>query len=321
MSSGSSTAGTARPSLAAMGAQHAAQPANAAEAQARYFNSANAFNVKLPAVPAQAFTAQAAAALDAASPTGWWACDQSPALGGGFPATTPLMLARYARIRAGETLAADFCASGLIYRVIEGRGWSRSGGEELRWAAGDVLFLAGGQPWLLGADAGQDAVLWAVTDEPLYALCRARPVPAALPTVHYRADDIARQLDAVHAATPEAGNAGLAVVFSSAALEAGRNILPTLTLSLNSLPSGADQAPHRHNSAAITLVVRGEHCHTRIDGTPCAWQPWATLVTPPGAAHSHHNRGSTRAEFLIVQDGGLHYHARTMGFAFLDQNA
>jgi hypothetical protein len=41
-------------------------------------------------------------------------------------------------------------------------------------------------------------------------------------------------------------------------------------------------------------------------------------VTPPGAPHSHHNDGDRRALFLIVQDGGLHYHARTMGFSFLE---
>ena len=44
----------------------------------------------------------------------------------------------------------------------------------------------------------------------------------------------------------------------------------------------------------------------------------ATLVTPPGAPHSHHNAGPRSVRFLIVQDGGLHYHARTMGFEFLE---
>jgi hypothetical protein len=39
---------------------------------------------------------------------------------------------------------------------------------------------------------------------------------------------------------------------------------------------------------------------------------------PPGEPHSHHNGGDVQARFLIVQDGGLHYHARTMGFQFLE---
>lgn len=330
MCSGSSTApkadadagAAARPSMAAMGAQHAADPHNAAQAGARYFNSANAFNVKLPPVPAHRFEDEAAQALAQGAPTGWTVCDQSAALGCGFPATTPLMLARYGRIAAGQTLEADVVASGLICHVIAGRGFARTDGETVHWEAGDAFFVAGGQRVVFGADDADDAdaVLWVVTDEPLYALAGARPAPDArlrLPTVHYRRDDIARQVALVQAASPDAGTSGLAVVFSSAALEAGRNILPTLTLSLNTLPGGAHQPPHRHNSAAITLVVAGDRCHTRIDGEDGPWSPWATLVTPPGAVHSHHNGGMEPARFLIVQDGGLHYHARTMGFAFL----
>jgi len=75
---------------------------------------------------------------------------------------------------------------------------------------------------------------------------------------------------------------------------------------------------HRHNAAAITLVLQGENCHSRIAGEARSWSLYSTLVTPPGEPHSHHNGGDVQARFLIVQDGGLHYHARTMGFAFLE---
>jgi hypothetical protein len=37
------------------------------------------------------------------------------------------------------------------------------------------------------------------------------------------------------------------------------------------------------------------------------------------SVHSHHNGGNEQAMFLIVQDGGLFYHARTMGFEFAEQ--
>ena len=50
---------------------------------------------------------------------------------------------------------------------------------------------------------------------------------------------------------------------------------------------------------------------------PCT-PPWATTVTPATAVHSHHNGGAQRAMFLIVQDGGLYYHTRALGFAFED---
>jgi gentisate 1,2-dioxygenase len=55
-----------------------------------------------------------------------------------------------------------------------------------------------------------------------------------------------------------------------------------------------------------------------IDGERKDWAPWATTITPPVSAHSHHNDGDRLAKFLIVQDGGLYYHARTMGFEFTD---
>ena len=48
------------------------------------------------------------------------------------------------------------------------------------------------------------------------------------------------------------------------------------------------------------------------------WSPFATMVTPPAEVHSHHNGGPRPARFLIVQDGGWHYHARTMGFEFAE---
>ena len=40
------------------------------------------------------------------------------------------------------------------------------------------------------------------------------------------------------------------------------------------------------------------------------------MITPPTAAHSHHNDGDRLATFLIVQDGGLFYHCRTIAFSF-----
>jgi gentisate 1,2-dioxygenase len=98
----------------------------------------------------------------------------------------------------------------------------------------------------------------------------------------------------------------------------GRNIMPSLTLSLNTVPAGARQRTHRHNSAAITLILSGARCYSLVGDERCDWSEHVTLVTPATVPHSHHNESGERAMFLIVQDGGLHYHARTMGFAFLE---
>ncbi len=300
--------------MADLPVQLPADPASPAAARARFFNSGNAFNIKLPPVPAGEFGAVAAAALAPEAPTGLLACDQSAAIGCEFPATSPLMLARYATIAAGQALDLAFRATGAIAYVIQGAGEVAAAGETFHYGAGDVFLLPGAARV---AAAGR-SVLWIVTNEPMLAFEALNPTPSLLPPVHYPAVEIERQLALITGMDSNETTSGHALIFSSEGLEAWRNITPTLTLSLNTLPPGAFQRAHRHNSAAITLVVQGEHCHSLIAGAAHPWAQWNTLVTPAGDAHSHHNAGGVQARFLIVQDGGLHYHARSMGFQFLE---
>ncbi len=300
--------------MADLPVQHPADPASDAARRARFFNSGNAFNIKLPPVPARRFDTVLDAALAAQGTTAIFDCDQSEALGCRFPATTPLMLARYVTIRGTDMLRPDFNASGTIWYVLQGGGTAQVGTDSFAWGEGDVLLLPG-----LGAvlHATANALLWAVDNVPLLALDNAKPASPAR-AVHYPATEIARQLDLLAGTGTNAATSGLALIFSGEGLEDTRNILPNLTLSLNTLPPGESQRAHSHNSAAVTLVVQGRDCHSMVDGETCPWRHWATLVTPPGAPHSHHNPGDQRALFLIVQDGGLHYYARTMGFSFLE---
>lgn len=304
--------------MADMPAQLPSDPAGPAEERARFFNSGNAFNIKLPPVPARLFTAEPGQALAPDATTGFIACDQSGSLGCSFPATTPLMLARYATLRPNDTLSATLNATGSIWYVIRGSGEAQSGAERFSWGAGDVFLLPGGAARLTAQAHG--AVLWSVGNDPQLAFDGSRPPlleHAPVQPVHYPAAEIARQIDLIYETVPSETTSGMALIFSSDRLQDSRNILPTLTLSFNTLPPEGDQRAHRHNSAAITLVVAGEDGYSLVDGERCPWTAWATLVTPPTVPHSHHNGGRTRAMFLIVQDGGLHYHARTMGFEFL----
>lgn len=308
-----------KPDMADLPAQHPAAPHSRAEARARYFNSGNAFNIKLPPVPSRLFTQEPARALADGATTGFIPCDQSDAIACAFPATTPLMLARYAVVAAGARFTVDLRATGSIWYVIAGRGQVDCLGESLSVAPGDV-FLLPGSPARITAGAEQ-LVMWVVSNEPQLALNGDLPPDESrrpVAVVHYPAAEIARQVDIIYDHAQNAQTSGIALIFSSEPQAAARNILPSLTLSLNTLPPGEHQRAHRHNSAAITLVLQGENCHSMVDGVRCPWSQWATLVTPPGAPHSHHNAGSERALFLIVQDGGLHYHARTMGFSFLE---
>ncbi len=310
-------------SIAEMPAQLPASPLSAAEARGRFFNTGNAFNVQLPPVPDRSFTAEPIKALDPATPTGLIPCDISADLGCAFPATTPLVLAHYARIRAGESLTTDFVTSGTIGYVIQGSGTTRCAGEEVNWNSGDLFILPGGEAAIHQAGPAH-AVLWLVTNEPQLAFENLRaPAPGEAPTdvVHYRADEINRQIELIYDVGRNEEIAGSALIFSAERQVATRNILPTLTVAMNSLPGGVVQRPHRHNSVAVALIIRGDRCFSMIDGRRKDWAPWATTITPPVSVHSHHNGGNEQALFLIIQDGGIYYHARAMGFEFTDQPA
>ncbi|NVM93080.1 quercetin dioxygenase-like cupin family protein [Variovorax sp. SG517] len=295
--------------------QHPRAPASAAQARARFFNSGNAFDVKLPEVPARLF------APPPQGHHGVFDCDQSRALDCGFPATTPLMLARYVRIAARDALLPlDVRATGSVWYVISGSGRLAGATDGFAFGPGDVFLLPGASGYRIEAGA-EGALLWTVGNEPQLAFERAQPAPvdgATIDVVHYPAAEIERQFELMFSCATRDETSGRALIFSSDRQAAARNLTPTLTLSFNTLEPHTHQRTHRHNSAAVTLVVQGEGCHSVVGDAVCPWTPWATLVTPPGAPHSHHNAGPRGARFLIVQDGGLHYHARTMGFEFLE---
>jgi gentisate 1,2-dioxygenase len=307
--------------MADMPVQVPGKPRTTVEARGRFFNSGNAFNAILPPVPAASFVHEAAAAL-APGPTSIIVCDQGAAIGTPFPATTPLMLARYCSIAPHESLDLRFAATGAIWYAIAGRGHTNVGADDFAWGAGDVFLTPGDRSTrITNGDPNKSAVLWVVTNEPQLAFEHATPVTgpdAAVEPVHYAAAEIDRQLERVVRASRNATTSGIALIFSSAREEASRNIMPTLTLSLNTVPPREHQRLHRHNSAAVTLILRGESCYSLVGDRRCDWSPYATLVTPAGEPHAHHNEGGERATFLIVQDGGFHYHARTMGFTFLE---
>lgn len=315
---------SARPTnIAEMPAQRPAAPATPEQARGRFFNTGNAFNVKLPPVPDHLFTEEPQKALDAATPTSLIACDLQHQLACDFPATSPFVLARYARIRAGERLETDFAASGIICYAMIGGGTTEGAGTRIEWNAGDLLVLPGGEKYTHAAGS-EDAVLWIVTNEPQLAFERLRPpAPGDAPTkpVHYTRGEIEKQIKLIYDVGRSQEIAGSALIFSAAEQEATRNILPTLTVAMNTLPGGSVQRPHRHNSIAISLIIKGDRCFSTMDGKRKDWSQWATSITPPVTVHSHHNGGNDQAMFLIIQDGGLFYHARAMGFEFAEQPA
>jgi gentisate 1,2-dioxygenase len=294
--------------------------------RARYVPVERGFNIVRPRLEPRAFAAEAAAAFADATPTGFVPLDLSAALGTDHAATTPFMLARYARIRRGERLACTLSASGEIWAVLLGRGALERDGQTLRWSEGDMLALPGGIASTWTAD--DDAVLWLATDEPALAFLGVRPEVAdraPIEETHYRAGDIARELRALYDRTMAPDTPGRALFMASARTERLGTCLPAMTLTLNAVRPGEAQRPHRHNAAALVLSLREARCTSTIGGRTFPWTQHVTLLTPAAAAHDHRNASKPDgavcdddiALSLIVQDGGLYYYGRTMGFSFV----
>lgn len=287
--------------------------------RARYWSPANIFTVKRPAVPARVFAAERDRALDAGGPSEWIALDIGAEMGFDVPATTPLMLARYARIRAGERLAGRFRASGEMYYAIAGSGAAEKDGERLEWAAGDVFTLPGGGKSVLEAGP-EGAVVLQATNEPevaFHGLDVPAPADCPLEAAHFPAAEIAHQMALVRDAQKADPNAsGMAMHFTTEKMEREKNLLPSIALAMNALDAHSVQRPHRHNSVALTLPIRCAGVHSVIDGARVDWQQHALMITPPAALHSHVNEGDEAMLSLVIQDGGLYYHCRTIGFGF-----
>ncbi len=291
-------------------------------ARARFLSVEEGFNIERPALEPRSFEEERARALDPAEPSGFIPLDQSDVLQTPFPATTPLLLAAFLRIRAGDQFAMRSMASGEIYHVVRGSGFTHWDDERLEWRAGDIFCLPGGIARSHRASAGDDCVLYVVTDEPALSFAHvmpAAPETAPIAPVHYPAPLIAAQVDALSRRRLGPDTAGRALFLTSDQMVHRRTCLPSLTLTLNVVLPGERQRPHRHNAAAIVFVTKEGSVRSRIAERSFPWTQHTVLVTPPHAVHSHENEGREPAIALIVQDGGLHYHCRTMGFAFVGE--
>jgi len=297
------------------------EPARADSAYARraiYHTPENGFRTHLPDVPPHIFEAERDRALDPATGTAFVPLDLSGRLATPYAATTPNLLARYARVEAGRTLALAAACSGEAWYVLAGAGSVRKGEDRIDWQAGDTFCLPGGAaPTELAADG--DSLLFVVTDEPGFAW-NGSPAPvdgmARMQAVHYPHEASMSALEQVHARTPSEKPTGKFVLFTAPGLDKSKTVTPSITLALNSLEPGGDQPPHRHNAVALTLCLDGDNLYSMIDGERVDWQRHAVMVTPPLALHSHHNRGSRTMLSLVAQDGGVFYNARAVGFSF-----
>ena len=94
------------------------------------------------------------------------------------------------------------------------------------------------------------------------------------------------------------------------------------------VPAGAIQAPHRHQSVALDLIVESPPgCYTLVGTELDAsgqirhprridWESGGVFITPPGHWHSHVNTSQQPARLLPIQDAGLHTYLRSLDIRF-----
>ncbi|NBW95614.1 MAG: cupin, partial [Planctomycetia bacterium] len=181
--------------------------------------------------------------------------------------------------------------------------------------------------------AGDDAALYWVHDEPLLRYLGVEATRRQFdPTLYPRAA-IMEALDAVLHDPASAKANRLSVLLGSRSFPQTMTITHVLWAMFGVLPVGAVQAPHRHQSVAVDLVVDARPgCYTLVgrsldsdgsikDAERFDWIPHGVFVTPPGLWHSHHNESGHPAHILPVQDAGLHTHLRTLDIRFTRRSA
>lgn len=281
----------------------------------------------LPPVQGARFGAE----LHELGPTRIVPLDASLALGCPGPATTPGLCASFIHVRPGDAVATEAAATSQLFFVMRGSGATRLADTEIPWQAGDLFTLPARSPATHLAAA--DAALYWVHDAPLLRYLGAEPARPRFEPTLYRRDAMRAALDAVRA-DPESARANrLSVLLANHLFPQTLTLTHTLWAMFGSLPIGAVQAPHRHQSVAVDLVVDARPgCYTLVgrgldasgairDPERFDWQPHSVFVTPPGLWHSHHNESGQPAHILPIQDAGLHTFLRTLSILFSRRTA
>ena len=243
------------------------------------------------------------------------------------PATTPGLCANFVHMCDGDALITDANATSQLFFVMRGAGSTRLDGQaDFEWQAGDLFTLPAQSRALHSATA--DAALYWVHDEPLLRYLGATATQRQFPPTLFKREEIHKALEAVIRDPSSATANRLSILLGSRVFPQTMTITHVMWAMFGILPVNAVQAPHRHQSVAVDLVVGAKPgCYTMVgrsldadgrikDGERFDWEPHGVFVTPPGLWHSHHNESGHPAHILPIQDAGLHTHLRTLDIRF-----
>jgi gentisate 1,2-dioxygenase len=276
-------------------------------------------------VPYQHWSAE----LHQQGPTQILPLDLSADLGCEGPATSPALCANFVHILPGESLKTTANATSQLFYVIRGAGSTELDGQSIPWQAGDLFTLPANCPALHHATA--DAAFYWVHDEPLLTYLGVLANRSRFRPTLYRREELVTKLQAI-ANDPSSARANrLSVLLGNQEFPQTRTVTHTIWAMFGLLPIGATQAPHRHQSVALDLILDCQPgCYTLVGShldeqgqiknpTRVDWQPGAVFVTPPGHWHSHHNESGSLAHLLPIQDAGLQTYLRTLNILFARQ--
>jgi gentisate 1,2-dioxygenase len=281
-----------------------------------------AANPDIPHVPIKAFPAS----VHRQGPSRVVHFDNSRELKTQYPASSPNCLASYVHVRAGESLATGIEATSHLFYVLRGEGETEVDGESFQWKVDDIIALPHCAHII--HKARSDAALYWVNDAPLLNYLGVKPARAIFRPVHYTAQWLREQTDKAAHEPDAAEQNRIGILLANPACPLTLTITPTLWSLVEVVPPGAVLPPHRHNSVALDLAIKG--CkggftlmgaeidqEGRIkDPVRVDWDDASAFSTPPMLWHEHHNEGKDTAWVMPIQDAGLVTYERILDIHF-----
>jgi len=244
-----------------------------------------------------------------------------------YLATTPNLLANYIRICANDSIELAATATSEVFYVMRGAGRTETEFGTIEWQQGDSFAL----PTNKGVKhfATEDTAIYWVHDEPMLKYIGAAPTEPRFEATYYSKSFLDAEIERIREAGIRENRNRNGIILGNLATEKTRTMTHSMWSLYNLLPAGAEQRPHRHNSAAIDLAVyAGPDTYTMIgqkvdengdiiNPVKAMWESSSVFVTPPGWWHSHHNKSNEDAYVFPVQDAGMHINMRTLDIQFV----